>query len=95
MNLAKEGKLDKQTYVKRIECTEYQNVLAAATLLDAGIKKGVYPAEAALSHFNSLEEHLQWQQKMGHSAYLARGYDALIQNRAFSEIKGQEAFQRG
>jgi hypothetical protein len=91
MELAKQGKLDRETYVKRIECTEYQNVLAAAALLDVGIKKGVYPPDCALGFFASLEEHLQWQKKMGHSAYLSQGYDELMRSRAFYETGARVA----
>jgi hypothetical protein len=80
-DLAVEGKLDKENYVRAVEHVEYLNSLNASKIASEEIHKGVFPATAYLPTYRNFEEHYYYQKRGGHSAWIARNYDHLRINK--------------
>lgn len=76
--LATQGKIEQENYVKAVEYLEYKNSLKASKLAEKGIVLGLFPWNAKLPTFSSFEEHYQIQKEGGHSAYIANNYRHLI-----------------
>lgn len=76
-DLAVEGRLDKENYVRAVEHVEYQNSLNASRIANEGIRKGIFPASAYLPTYRNFDEHYYYQKQGGHSAWIAKNYDYL------------------
>lgn len=81
-DLAREGQLDKENYVRAVEHVEYQNSLSASRIAAEGIRQGLFPASAHLPTYRNFDEHYHYQKIGGHSAWIARNYDNIQQLRA-------------
>jgi hypothetical protein len=76
-DLARAGRIDKNSYVEAMERQEYHNSLSAAKLADLGIERGLFPSRARMRTYRNFEEHFQMQKIGGHSAWFAKMYDIL------------------
>ena len=74
---AARGKMDKDTYVSKVEQMEYRNVCSTIVLLEEGIRRGLFPASAQWKINPTFEDHYRVQQLTGHSQWIARSYDNL------------------
>lgn len=81
--LAREGKIDKNSYVEGVERLEYENSLNAARIAEKGIQMGIFPRGARLPTYASFEEHYRIQKMGGHSAWIANNYDQLARPSQF------------
>jgi hypothetical protein len=77
-NLASTRKINKAAYVQGVERLEYQNSVNASKIAQKGIQLGLFPPSAFLHTYNTFEEHFRIQQEAGHSAWIARTYDSLV-----------------
>lgn len=75
--LAREGKLNKESYIESIEKLEHQNALNTKKLLDKGVSIGVFPSDAKWPIIHSFDDHYKVQQIMGHSIQIGHAYDML------------------
>lgn len=78
-NLAFGGLIDRNNYVRSIEYLEYQNSLKASAIVNKGIQANLYPKSAFLPTYKTFEIHFQIQQEGGHSAWIARNYDEIVE----------------
>lgn len=76
-DLASEGKIDRESYIRSIEHLEYLNSKSTAALAEKGIEQGIFPPEARRNTYDNFEEHYYYQQYGGHSAWIGRSYDSL------------------
>lgn len=75
--MARSNRLSKDKYVEEVERVEHINAVNSSKLLAAGIKRGVYPADAAWNVFADFDSHYQMQQICDHSLWIAREYDRI------------------
>lgn len=75
--LAMQKKIGRDEYVRAIEHIEYQNTRKTASIIDEGIRQGLFPEESQPYYYSNFEEHLCHQQSTGHSAWIAEIYDGL------------------
>lgn len=78
--LAAEGRIDKESYVKSMEYLEYINSLSAAKVAEKGIQMKILPHDARLPTYRNFEEHFSEQKRSGHSSCFARNYDNLCKS---------------
>jgi hypothetical protein len=78
--LAMDGKISKESYVRGIENLEYINSKNAAKIADKGIALGIFPKSTYMMTYNNFEEHYYYQKVGGHSACIAKNYDMLTQS---------------
>jgi hypothetical protein len=76
-DLASEGKIEKEKYVRAIEFLEYKNSLKASKLSEKGVKLGIFPVEARLPTYRNFKEHYRFQKLGGHSAWLEQNYNQI------------------
>lgn len=76
--LAVRRQIDKRSYVEAVERLEYQNSVKASKIAQKGIELGIFPPSATLQTYSSFEEHYRIQQEAGHSSWIARTYDNLV-----------------
>ena len=76
--LAASGRLSKQKYIETIERIEYANALKTSQMLERGVRKGVFPADARYPIAPTFEEHYAIQIQYGHSQFIGRMYENLI-----------------
>lgn len=74
---AQKGLLTKDQYVEKVEMAEYQNAMNTKTLLEKGIKMGVFPESASWPVMPNFEDHYKVQQVSGHSLFIADSYDMI------------------
>lgn len=74
---AAQGKLDKDTYVRKVEEMEYRNVCSTIVLLEEGVRLGLFPKSAQWKISPTFEDHYRVQQLTGHSQWIANSYDDL------------------
>lgn len=75
--LAREHKIDKESYVESIERLEHQNALNTKRLLEKGISLGIFPKDARWPIIHCFEDHYKVQQIMGHSHQISCVFDDL------------------
>lgn len=75
--MAKQGQISKEKYVENVERMEHQNALNASTILDKGIRLGIFDNSARWFILRDFNDHYRVQQMHGHSAWIARNYDRL------------------
>lgn len=78
---AEEGSIDRDSYIRAIEYIEYQNSKRAASIAEAGIKKGLFPQAARLFTYSNFEEHFYYQHVGGHSQQIGTMYDRIAPKR--------------
>lgn len=76
-DLAANGKIQKENYVREMERLEYHNSLKASKLAEKGIRLGIFPSSAHLPTYNSFEEHYYYQQVGGHSAWVENNFNQI------------------
>jgi hypothetical protein len=82
--LATQGKISKQNYILEIEQLEYENALQTVKVLNAGIKKGIFPKDAFWPIASSFQEHMQIQLEAGHAQNVGALYDQLRSGHFFA-----------
>jgi hypothetical protein len=78
--LAEEGKISRNDYIRSVEHLEYLNSKNASSIADKGIKAGLFPGSARLNTYDSFEEHYRVQQKYGHSEWIGKNFDQIVNN---------------
>lgn len=73
--LAWQGKIDKENYIRSMEYLEYINSHNASKIANKGIQMGIFPKSAHLPVYSNFNEHYSAQKKSGHSAYFGRNYE--------------------
>jgi hypothetical protein len=76
-DLASEGKIERESYIRSIEHLEYLNSKSTAAMAERGIELGIFPPETKRNTYANFEEHYYYQQYGGHSAWIGRSYDSL------------------
>lgn len=76
--LAAEGKITKDDYIRSMEYLEYLNSINGAKLSQKGIDMGLLPKEAHLFTYKNFDDHYAMQRKSGHSDCFARNYDDIV-----------------
>lgn len=79
-DLVARRKISKEAYVEAVERLEYKNSLNASSLATKGIRLGIFPESAHLFTYSSFEEHYRIQKMAGHSAWIAKTYDQIVQD---------------
>lgn len=74
-HLAQTRKIDKDTFVERVERMEHSNALRTKALIDKGIQMGIFPTSAAVSVIRDFQDHYTTQQIFGHSGWIATQYE--------------------
>lgn len=77
VNQARAGKINKESYVEKVERMEHKNALNTCRLIELGIARGLFPVETRWKIFYRFEEYYKLQQLMGHSPWIANSYDRL------------------
>lgn len=85
--LAKQGGIGKEKYVEGIEKIEHKNAVDTSTILEKGIRIGLFPQDARWPIYRDFEDHYKVQQIHGHSAWIGDNYDELSRQRT-TELKG-------
>ncbi|NGX38048.1 MAG: hypothetical protein K1000chlam2_01217 [Chlamydiae bacterium] len=75
--MAYQGSLDRNGYVKAMEHIEYENARATSNLLNKGIELGLFPYDSYWEVSDTFEEHFLVQKQAGHAAWFAKMYDQL------------------
>ncbi len=78
INSACRGTLSKAQYVEGVERMEYQNALEASTLLNKGIRQGIFSYDSYWPIARTFNEHFSIQKRMGHSDFIAQSYDNFV-----------------
>lgn len=76
--LATHRQISKDKYVESVERLEYENSLKASSLVQKGIRLGLFPKDAHLYTYSSFEEHYRMQRMAGHSSWIGNTYDQLV-----------------
>lgn len=77
-NLAFKRKISRENYIQAIERIEYENSKKAASIIEKGIKLGIFPNSARLHTYRNFEEHYHYQKQGGHSAWIGKSYDHMF-----------------
>lgn len=77
-DLATHQQISKEKYVESVERLEYENSLKASSLVQKGIRMGLFPKDAHLFTYSSFEEHYRIQKMAGHSGWIGNTYDQLV-----------------
>lgn len=85
--LAREGRITKEKYVESIERIEHQNALNTSTLLEKGIRLGLFNQDARWPVYRDFDDHYKVQQLQHHSAWIANNYDRM-RNQRSAEYQG-------
>lgn len=87
--MAKQGQISKDKYVENVERMEHQNALNASTILEKGIRLGIFDTDARWFILRDFKDHFRVQKMHGHSAWIAKNYDRLRQQQS-QPYKGSE-----
>lgn len=79
--LAREGKLNKQQYIREVEYIEFLSAQQTDQLLKKGVSSQLFPSDAYYSIAPNFEEHYRVQVEAGHSNFIAGVYDDLTRTR--------------
>lgn len=77
---AMQGKIDKDSYVAKIEKMEHENAVKTCQLIEKGIQRGLFPQDTRWNIYEDFESHYMIQQLYGHSQWLADNFDLLSPN---------------
>lgn len=86
--LAKNGKIDKETYVEQIERMEHSNASKSIKLIAAAIRQGTLPESAQLGLVRDFDEHYKIQQLAGHSVWIAEQFDTYNPKGVMTPYRG-------
>lgn len=75
--MASQRKISRADYIIAIEQIEYQNTFKTASLVEEGIRRGLFPSNSQTYYSSTFEEHLRDQGTTGHSAWIGGIYDDL------------------
>ncbi len=76
-NQAAQRRISKETFAREMERVEYENSLDACTLLEKGVKAGIYPQECYLQRYANFESFLNAQKMHGHFHHYLRTYNEI------------------
>lgn len=76
-NQASRRKISNDTFAREMERLEYENSLNACTLVEKGVKSGIFPKECHLERYPNFEEFLVEQKKHGHYQHYLRTYQGI------------------
>lgn len=74
---AKQGQFLKDEYVEAVERLEHQNAVRTASILEKGVRLGLFPVDAKLPVLPNFNQHFKIQKQCGHSSQIAAAYDCL------------------
>lgn len=78
--MAAKGEITKDQYVEYVERMEHTNCLDTVSLLEKGIKAGIFPEDSRWNIYTNFEDHYKVQQLTEHSVWLGKNYDRLCKN---------------
>lgn len=76
-HMAKQGQISKDSYVENVERMEHQNAINASTILEKGIRLGLFDKDARWFILRDFKDHFRVQKMHGHSAWIAKNYERL------------------
>ncbi len=76
-DLARERRISKKHFVRKIEQREWRNWEATCTILAIGREKRIFPKEALANSFRTFDNYYRVQENSGHTDYHAYHYDLL------------------
>ncbi len=77
--LAAQREIDRESYIRAIEYLEFVNSKAASAMVEKGVKLAIFPPTTCLETYQDFEEHYRYQKIGGHSQWIGRTYDQLIE----------------
>jgi hypothetical protein len=78
-NLAREGQISREVYIRKVERMEFKNWNHAYIILERGVQSGIFPPGSTLpNYFDDFKEYLVIQKNAGHSAYIGEMFDFLV-----------------
>lgn len=75
--LAMHRKLTKKKYIQAVERWEYNHAKATASIINKGIRLGLFSRDCYWPVSETFEEHLAIQKSCGHSAHIGKMYDSI------------------
>ncbi len=75
--LAGQGRLTQEEFATNVERIEFENLWRASRLLEAGIKRGLFPSDARMGAWSDFDAFLRNEKRTGHFGYLCDQYRML------------------
>lgn len=85
---AREGTIDKDSFIEKAERIEFNNLKLAQALLEKGISRKVFPKECRLKFIPNFELYYYYQQLTGHSDWFSTQYDRCCPPHMRTPFKG-------
>jgi hypothetical protein len=79
-DMAARGEITKDQYVEYVERMEHTNCMGTVSLLEKGIKAGIFPENARWNIYTNFDDHYKVQQLTDHSIWLGKNYDRMCKD---------------